>query len=63
MKKIIFGYVSMAITLSAAIIIPNIIRLNYYTSAAAGIVGAFNLIVSGIIILKGHIDLGNFPKA
>ena len=63
MKKIIFGYTSMAITLVLSITIPNVVKLNEYTATAAGFVGAFNLIISGVIIFKGHSDLGNLPKA
>jgi hypothetical protein len=62
MKKLIFGYTSMAITLALAIVIPNFFKLNDYSMALAACIGVFNSVISGAIIIIAHLDLGNIPK-
>lgn len=60
MKKILFGYISMLITIILAIALPALLTLNNFVAGICCIIAVFNIIISMLIIIHGHRQLKNF---
>jgi len=62
MKKIILGYFGFLATIAVGALVWNYCNLPLGLIIMSSLIGIFNCIISALLIISGHNDLGTFKN-